>query len=424
MNPDNKSFVDSAYELACKESKVQGREIHSVELLRKYLRLRPQDGWSWVLFAEALESIGRGFEAIGVYEKSIEFLPNEILHLRIGTLTKDHISLVEAESWYQLSTRTKKPPGYSWGWQGSFYAQLGNYEKAWECFQNALNSTESVDKDEIFYQMGCLAVYEQKYEEAITNFKVAIKIDPNYPGALIYLRSLEGMGETLIQVRKIRSIEDSEDIKSKMKFLDEIFEIAKMEFKAEDREIHAQELLQEYLKLRPHHADAWTLMGKCLDVHCRYKESINAFKKALDLISPESKYKVYPAMAKVIAIYESRKVAEELYRKAIDQSPTSIGWIWSWRARNLNQMGEYKKAINCYKEALDTAPSTFDKEDVVFEMGKILRGEGRYDEAETAFEEVLRINPENEDAKIALDGISDIEKSLEICAQLREMSKN
>jgi len=180
------TYLDEIFSLSDKEADNDHQAAHVVELL-----------------------LGRSQEAMDALLKALEFAPEQIkstIFGRIGFLCRQHISPMEAEKWFKQATEnTQKPIGWAWILRGANLAVMGEYERALDCYQEALN-LEEIDRDEVFLNIGLVLRAMKRYNEAILAFQEALKLNPTYQEAQWNLEGLLDIEETLQKTAKMPSI--------------------------------------------------------------------------------------------------------------------------------------------------------------------------------------------------------------------------
>ncbi|WP_455388920.1 tetratricopeptide repeat protein [Petrachloros mirabilis] len=197
----NKEPLDQLLELAEKESEVDGREIHVVELLRPYLEKRPDHGYAWLLYGDSLRIIGRTTEALAALSRALELAPEGKKYLacnRIAVLHEQLTSQEEAEKWHRKATDSADAaaPGWLWILRGANLARMERFEEALDCYETAATRDE-VDVDEAFLNMGKVHRAKGDYARARRCFEKALEIDPDYSQAREALDSLKDIEATL-----------------------------------------------------------------------------------------------------------------------------------------------------------------------------------------------------------------------------------
>lgn len=203
---NQKQILDNIFQLAHDEYNKDGYEVLIVELLRPYLKLRPDHGSAWLLYGDALRIIGRSSEALPVLKKALDMAPEtEKYHIygKIALLHETYISPIEAKKWYELATECETE-SLDWLWllKGANLAVLGEFEKGISCFQKVIGLNTDL-KDEAFVNMGLAYRAIGQYKKAINSLNQAIEINPDNEEAKSILEGLlkiSTIQETLQQI--------------------------------------------------------------------------------------------------------------------------------------------------------------------------------------------------------------------------------
>jgi tetratricopeptide (TPR) repeat protein len=199
--------------------------------------------------------------------------------------------------------------------------------------------------------------------------------------------------------------------------LDKIFRRAEEASEVEGRDVHVVELLESYVVSRPHHARAWSLYGNALRELGRNGESLDALKKAYQLAAEG--YKGFVAMHIAILIKDFRSPNEA--RKWFDIGTkiigTAEGWPWILRGANLSVLGEFDAAIACFETVIENNHP--EKDEALLNLGLVYRALGKYDQATLALKRALELNPNYNDARIALDSLAGISEVRELLKHLK-----
>lgn len=422
----NEKFLKKQYETAINESEIGGREIHALELLRSFSMVRPDFRRVLLNYGFCLGIVGRLTDAISALDKALE-LDNgleedaHILFLK-GELFSDFGFHEKAEKFFEMTSKTKIGcESYFWELRGMNFYSMANFQQAFEYLEEASKLSPDQDGlDEVLANMGDLLITLEHYREAREVFEKALLIDPDYIQAKNGLEELKGIDQTHKLVGKIKTIAGNPS-KTDEEFLDEVYDFAEKEYEKK-RACQAIAILREYLVIRKNEFNAWDLYGRCLRFRNRKFEAIKAFERALELCKNNDRSNIYYQMGILHAEFMTPKNAEKWFRLAVESAPVPSFYFLVARGKNFGNLGGFKQAIECYEQALDCDPETIGEDDVaiaLYEMGKVFRGEGRYDEAIATFKEALDIDPSHQEARIALDGLDGIDKTLKLCVELQ-----
>jgi tetratricopeptide (TPR) repeat protein len=187
--------------------------------------------------------------------------------------------------------------------------------------------------------------------------------------------------------------------------LDAIYDLAHREYMRSGHEILIVELFDRYhyLAERPEEAYAWFVYGDSLRVIGRFEEAHKALLTALELSSDDEKGEIYSSMAYLYEKHKSPAEAEKWYDLAIAAIKEPPGWLQLLRGSNYFVLGRFEDAEMCFKRALETAEDG--KDEAFLNLGLVYRATGDFKQAVEVIKKAIEINPENSEAKVALEGL-------------------
>jgi tetratricopeptide (TPR) repeat protein len=199
------THLDEIYRIAKQESDQEGREVHVVELLSYYIKLRPEDAKAWMLYGDALRVLGRRDEAHIALTRAFDMAPQEYkgyIASRIAMLAEKHMSPREAEGWYRVATDALGSE-VSWPWilRGANLSLLGKFQEAIACFDVVANG-DADEKDEALLNLGLVYRAMGEYAKAEEYFLQALAIRSDYEEAQNALLGLKDISETFKLIRK------------------------------------------------------------------------------------------------------------------------------------------------------------------------------------------------------------------------------
>ena len=415
----------------------EGREIHVVELLKNYLPLCPNNSDALYYLGRNLMKIGRFDIAEEPLKKSLELFAGDLkgtVCFAIADLYEKSQNPKIAEDWYQtgIEINGKDTRDTIWIIRGGNFAVLGEYPKALECYQISINPekckiTYKEGKpnysSEAYLNMGLLFRAMGNYGEALSAFKDASKLDPADERVKNALSGIQGIEDTMKLVEDLRALRMEGKHKNNQateNSVDFIYTKAKEESEFCDGEVHVADLLEEYLQWRKSDGEARFMYGHASRVLGRTRESLKALKDCLEDKAGLDKSKVYLEIAELFEYHGSASEAEPWFKLATEYN-SDLGSIWVKRGQNLIKMGEHVEAQECFENALKAKVNSTIKNDVYFNIGLLFRSLGNYKDAIKAFENALSYDPLDSKAKIALTGLSDISKTLELCSKMRKI---
>jgi tetratricopeptide (TPR) repeat protein len=175
----------------------------------------------------------------------------------------------------------------------------------------------------------------------------------------------------------------------------------------------AAELLSPYLRHRPGDGYAWFVYGDALRAIGLVHEAERALLQSQELCPTQPWPRVRLGMLKEQQGH--RESAElDFAGAAEDRDVARAGWFWVIRGTNLAAMGQFRAAESCHRTALRCPDA--DAGEAYLNLGYVLRAQGRYTEAEEAFEACLRASPGNAEAGDAIDSIAGVREAVSLAA--------
>ncbi len=197
----------------------------------------------------------------------------------------------------------------------------------------------------------------------------------------------------------MKKASDNED-----KILDQIFHLAHDAFYKDGYEVYIVEILDPYLKKRPEHGQAWLLYGDSLRVIGRSSEAMPVLLKALEMAPEKEKSSIYGKIAFLCQKYRSPTEAEKWYDSATNCEIEAIDWLWMFKGANLAVLEKYEDSLKCFNKIISIKNSELTDE-AYLNIGLVFRAMGKYEDSAEALGKALELNPDYEEAKLALDGL-------------------
>ena len=205
-------------------------------------------------------------------------------------------------------------------------------------------------------------------------------------------------------------------------YLIDLYEDAKERYFNEDHAAHVIELMRPYLKYKPRHVDALFFIGDSLRVVGLKKEALKYLKKALGLAQNKGSQGII--LQRIAKLYEtvSPDTADRYFHKAsFFHTNKSNPYFWLNRGDNFIKLGDYKKALNCYRKGLRIANDSEAESDINLSIGKIYLIKNNTNKAFYYFQKSKDRNKKNKDATLALKGLTGIKTTLILCSKLRSL---
>jgi tetratricopeptide (TPR) repeat protein len=248
---------------------------------------------------------------------------------------------------------------------------------------NSINSATASDlykKANTFYEL-------QRYQDALSNYKKAIEIQPEYArawnGQAKVLYDLNSHTEALLAYDQAIQIQPD----YQESWIGRGFVLNKLQ-----RYQEAIYSFDKALKLQPESPQVWNAKGEALSNLKRYDEAIQSYHRAVEL-QPDYENAWYN---KAWALYNLRRYKDALstYEQVIQLRPNnSLAWYNSGNA--LVKLNRDRDAFKAYDRAVQYKPNFYQ---AWLSRGNILISLRRYPEAIDSFKEVLKYNPNNFDA--------------------------
>jgi tetratricopeptide (TPR) repeat protein len=228
-----------------------------------------------------------------------------------------------------------------------------------------LLATEMVPADaEAYFQVGGNAMELGRIDEAISYFRQALQIEPDFA------RAHCGLGIALLSRDKAPTKQDRSD--------------------------EATGHYRRALQIKPDYTEAHSGLGSVLTAQDRFDEAISHYRRALQ-IEPDQ---IYAQCGWGIALHSQGKLDEAVshYRRALEIDPGHAEAHGSL-ACALTEQGRLDEAISHYRQALRTKP---DYVDVHHRLGRTLVMAGRLDDALEHLQKAVSLKPNRSDSLNAI----------------------
>lgn len=158
-----------------------------------------------------------------------------------------------------------------------------------------------------------------------------------------------------------------------------------------------------FLAVFPTYGPAWHRLGQALIAIARYEEAQQALLKAIEYCPTEKLCLPYAAMGHLFSESGDHSRAAEWFRRAIEAAPDDcighiyLGGLLARQGRLVEAEEVHRAGTRCAEGCVDEA---------FLNLGLVLRAQGRFKEAAECFEEALRRDPNDRDAKRALRDVT------------------
>lgn len=156
-------------------------------------------------------------------------------------------------------------------------------------------------------------------------------------------------------------------------------------------------LARLYTERYPKDMSGWVALGSVLYSIASYEEASSALQRAMKL-SPKGKlYLVYSQLGHMYRGKGEYRRAEGWYRKAVEAKASVNNLVFLGAC--LAKQGKYGEAKRYHRRAIKTGAEEADE--AYYNLGLILRAEGKNEEALECFERAIEIDPKYTLAKQA-----------------------
>ena len=354
------------------ENLAQYREAE--ELFQQASIIQPDDTGSWINLGRVLKLQQRFDEAELALEKALDLMPNitdksqsfriapNHLHVyfNYANLLSQHPSRYEeAEHYYKVTLRVR--PGMSEAHMnyGNLLIKTGDLESALSHYQKAIE--QKPDYADAYYNLATTYLRKNDSASCEKYLRKTLSLDSNHIHALINLATL------LMEDNSIKSRKE------------------------------AMELFQRILVTDPRNEAAYFNLGILYSDENSHQEAEKMFLQTV-IMNPVHKSALFNLGLYALNFREYDKCTDYLSR-LVDAYPNHI--------RGHFNLGD------CFMHKLDKARAKFHYQSVlkldphflpaIHNLGVVLAQEGQYLEAIELFENVLRLEPKHENAKIYLE---------------------
>ncbi|GAB4530112.1 MAG: hypothetical protein Tsb0014_12540 [Pleurocapsa sp.] len=155
---------------------------------------------------------------------------------------------------------------------------------------------------------------------------------------------------------------------------------------------------QTALNIAPDCAEAYKVWGNILQRINRIADAIGCYAKAV-AIDPNMA-EAYANLGSLYARQQKWQEAVEFYQKSLAINPNSAG-VYRSLAKIWEEFGEEDKALDCLFQALELEPNTLNAEQH-FQLAEELHGEGKIDKAIALYRYAVTLDPDFRDAYLKL----------------------
>ncbi|HEX3047586.1 MAG TPA: tetratricopeptide repeat protein [Bacillota bacterium] len=357
----------------------------ALEYYNQILERDPNNYEFWWSKIKTLEELEEYEEALVWCEKYVEAKPRDY----DGWFEKGYIlthlyRLDEALVWYHRYLEVHPVDATAWFNIGNNLGILKRYPEAIECFDKAI--AIEPDKWKAWREKATILYKLERHREALDCLKRALEFNPVDDEAW-YKRGL-----VLFRLEKYAEVISDCDRALEINLHNVDAWVCKL--RALGKSAGWEETLSQYnraLELCPDGWELWTEKGRVLNDLGRYGEALPYLDRALELRSDE----YFPWLRKGIALFYL-----DNYKEALSCCDRALGLntfdetslVWYYKGLILDKLGRYGEATQAFEQAMKLDP---EEAEYFSSLARSLYHFGRYEEAVAYGDRALAIEPKN-----------------------------
>jgi tetratricopeptide (TPR) repeat protein len=174
---------------------------------RQILMTQPNSAAAHVLIGEALDGLGKTPEAIAEFRLAAQVSPREPnVHFGLGFLYWKSQDYEKAKAEFRAELANDGDSAQAWAYLGDTEMKLGNREAAASDLNKAIQLRSDIRL--AYIDRGIMLSEENKYKDAIADFRKAIELDPGQPDAHYRLaRAYQALGESTEAEKEFKRVQ-------------------------------------------------------------------------------------------------------------------------------------------------------------------------------------------------------------------------
>ena len=309
LNPNDPSLH---YNLA-KALQESGADKESIPHHKKAVELNSTNPEAWLNYGKSLSNLGLNADALDVFKNSLQINPYYTEgFLNIGATLKDLSRYDEALAAYDKVIHLKPDYHEAWVKKGNILNLLNRYDEALAAYDKAISLKP--DYHEAWVNKGNTFSSLNRYDEALAAYDKAISLKPDYHEAWsnrgVVLSELDLNDEALVSYDKA-------------------------------------------ISLKPHYHEAWSNRGVALSELDRNDEALVSYDKAISL-KPDYR-KAWVNKGNTFSLLNRYDEALAAYDKAISLKP-DYHEAWVNKGNTFSSLNRYDEALAAYDKAISLKP--------------------------------------------------------------------
>ncbi len=386
----------------------------AVDQYKKIVEKLPRNGQVWLEYVHALLGACKREEAKQAYEMAKKYakideaiLSVGNLHTRIefGILLEEDGNSKTAEKIYRDASTQFKEWYRPWFLLANIHGKNGDYKKAEQILRESLESVRD-EKERILLSLAEILTLQSHFDEGLEMRREAIKVNPNLADAWFsfavdsyqfgdYDEAEEALAKA-VELSKddpimmdsinqtVKMLEDH--LKKCPKEIDEgeyMFGVGVVHYQNQDFE-RTRKAMERAVRLRPNHAESWTVLGGALTQLKDLKEAEKACKTAISLDSKS--IAAYQVLSSIRALQGNMQSAIEILNEGIEANPEDP---------TLSKLLAEAEKIQGGDRILSEKLSKVEQSKI--DAMKLL-AEGKLDKALKIFKNVVKLEPNDSEA--------------------------
>lgn len=173
-----------------------------------------------------------------------------------------------------------------------------------------------------------------------------------------------------------------------------------------DEPAYTVEVCRAFLRRQPDHGPALIKLGRALTDMARFEEAKSALERALDRCPREKQDVVFQALGTLEKYRGSFAEAENWYKRAVElRANDATGYIFLGAC--LASQGKLAEAEECHRLATTCSEGCIDE--ALYNLGLVLRAQGRYREARESIMRAVEVDPAY---AAATEALADVDRCL------------
>ncbi|MEM1167813.1 MAG: tetratricopeptide repeat protein [Cyanobacteria bacterium P01_H01_bin.35] len=265
--------------------------------------------------------------------------------------------------------------------QGDLFAQKQQWNQAISAYHQAIKIDPNFPWS--YHKLGGALVQLKRWDEAVDAYRQVIAIEPNFPW------SYNKLGDALMELKIWQEainvyrhfIEIKPDFPWSYKKLGKAF----MELKIWQEAVTAY---RHFITLKPDLYLPYKNLGDALIQLENWSEAVAAYRQAVE-INPDF-YQLYAELGEKLIKLEKWLEAVEIYQNAIEINPNNY-WYHNNLGKALFKLDRYEKATAAYQRAIEIDPNLYF---AYQNLGAVLVKLKKWNQAIVAYRRAIKIKPD------------------------------